>query len=464
MVLTDKKLSVLAGVASVLLVVTVIVYSGGFFGPARDFESGSLLIQGLDPQKVSKVAIDQGDDSVVLQRTGKGFVMTRRQGYPASAEKVNALFIKCTDIRCEEKVTENKDNHKDLGVASDDKEATVVKLFDSGGKVLTGIVVGGSVSRGRGVYVRSVNGDVVYATDKWTSFSTKVSDYVDTELVKVAKDDVVEVRVQQKDSTYTATRDKDGKATLKDAPKGKRAKTSDVESLFDALSGLTLDDIAVGADAAADPDTTFTCKTSKHTTYVLKLSKKDDKHYVKLAVQGPPAELVEKSRTIGKDEPQAELDKKDAVLKANDLAGAFNARHSNWVYEIASWSAGRLRKPLSDLVEDIPKDEVPEKITASHILIGYKGSSESKATRTKAEARKLAEDVLAKTKAHGANFAALAKKHSEGPSKEKGGDLGEFDKKTMHENFTKAAWKLKIGEISGIVETPFGFHVIKRTE
>ena len=466
MVLTDKKLSILAGVAGVLLVLTVIVYSGGFFGSARDFESGSLLIQGLDPQKVSRITIDKGSDSLALQRTDEGFTITQRQGYPASTEKVNALFIKCFEIRCDGKVTESKDNHKDLGVAAGDKEATVVKLLDNAGKVITGVVVGGSVSRGRGVYVRPVDKDVVYATDKWVSFSTKASDFVDTELVKVAKDDVVEVRVEQKDSTYTAIRDKDGGVILKDkdVPKGKRAKQSDVESLFDALSDLSLDDIAADAAVAANPDTTFTCKTSKHATYVVKLSKKDDKHYVKLSVKGPSAELVEKSTMIGENEPQAELDKKDAVLTANRKAGEFNARHNNWVYEIASWSAGKIRKPLTDLVEDIPKDEDPEKITASHILIGYKGADRSKATRTKAEARKLAEDVLVKVKAHGADFAALAKEHSEGPSGKKGGDLEEFGKGAMDKNFEKAAWKLKVGEISGIVETPFGFHVIKRTK
>ena len=464
MVLTDKKLSILAGVAAVMLVLTVVFHSSSLFESDGNFTSGSLLIQGLDPTGVSTITLAQGGETLTLQRTSSGFAVKQRQNYPVPADKVNSLFVKCTDIRCEERVTESKDKHKDLGVAADDKEATVVKLLDNDGKVIAGLVVGGSASRGRGVYVRPVDKDVVYAAEKWVSFSTKISDYVDTELVKVAKEDVVEVRVERKDSTYTVTRDKDGGVVLKDVPKGKRAKQSDVESLFDALSSLSLDDIAADAALAADPDTTFTCKTSKHATYVVKLSKKDDKHYVKLVVEGPSAELVEATKGFRGDESKAEKEKKDAILTANDRAAAFNIRHNNRVYEIASWDAGKIRKPLNDLVEDIPKPDDPEKITASHILIGYKGSSKSDATRTKAEARKLAEDVLAKVKAHGADFAALAREHSEGPSSAKGGDLGEFDKKTMHENFTKATWKLKVGEISGIVETPFGFHVIERTK
>jgi len=463
MVLTDKKLSILAGVAAALLVVTFIVHSSGLFESTGDFTPGSLLIQGLDPKIVTEVSIASGDDSVTLQRTKDGFAIKDRQGYPASTDKMNSLFINL-DIRCDEKITSNKENHKELGVAADDKDATVVKLTNNAGKIITGVVVGDRAARGSGVYIRTVDKDDVYAASKWVSFSTNISEYVETDLIKVAKDDVTEGTVAGKDGTYSVVRDKDNKIVLQKIPAGKQAKDSEVESLFDALSDLTLDDIAADPSVAAAPDVTFTCKTSKHATYTVQLAKKDDKHYVKLSVKGPDEELVQKSMRIGQDEPQAELDKKAAVLTANDKAGAFNSLHNNWVYEISSWAAGKMRKPLSDLIEDIPDADDPDKITASHILIGYKGASKSEATRTKDEARKLAEDILAKVKAPGADFAALAKEHSEGPSGEKGGDLGEFDKNTMHENFTKASFKLKVGEISDIVETPFGFHVIKRTK
>jgi peptidyl-prolyl cis-trans isomerase D len=117
--------------------------------------------------------------------------------------------------------------------------------------------------------------------------------------------------------------------------------------------------------------------------------------------------------------------------------------------------------PFSDLIEDITPDE----IAASHILISYKGAERSSATRTKEEARKLAEEVLAKAQASGANFAALAGQYSDEPgAKERGGDLGTFKKGAMAKPFEDAAFKLKVGEISGVVETPFGFHIIKRTK
>jgi len=463
MVLTDKKLSILGVLAGVLLAGTLIVYSGILSGTSDDFTSGSLLIQGLDPKIVSDISITQGEDSLVLHRTDAGFVVKSSQSYPAASEKINALFI-TLDIRCGAKITDSKDKHKDLGVADADKSATVVKLLDKDGKTLTGVVVGGQVSRGAGAYVRVVDQDAVYVSEKSVRFSTKMSDYVNTELLKIEKDDVMEVAITQKDVTCAAARDAAGAIFLKDIPKGKQAKQSEVEALFDALSSLTFDDIASDAKVAADADTMFVCKTKAHATYIVKISKKDDKNYVTLACGGPSEEVL-KSLNVQPGDPDAKLKLNNAILMARDNAPIFNRDHINWHYEIPSWTADKMRKSMTDLTEDIPAvNDDPEKVTASHILIGYEGSMRSKATRTKAEAKKLTEDILAKVKAPGADFAALAMKHSEGPSGKTGGSLGEFDKNTMHENFTKGTWKLKVGQISDLVETPFGFHIIKRTK
>ena len=105
----------------------------------------------------------------------------------------------------------------------------------------------------------------------------------------------------------------------------------------------------------------------------------------------------------------------------------------------------------------------PAKVQASHILYMYKGPrARPTVTRTKEEAMKAAEATLAKLKA-GGNFEELAKSESDCPSKARGGDLGAFGRGQMVPPFEKAAFALKVGELSGIVESPFGYHVIKRT-
>ncbi len=85
-------------------------------------------------------------------------------------------------------------------------------------------------------------------------------------------------------------------------------------------------------------------------------------------------------------------------------------------------------------------------------------------TRTKEDAQKLANKIQAQAKG-GADFGALAEKYSDDPSAKVGkGSLGKFARGQMVKPFGDAAFALKPGEISSVVETPFGFHVIKRTE
>ena len=104
----------------------------------------------------------------------------------------------------------------------------------------------------------------------------------------------------------------------------------------------------------------------------------------------------------------------------------------------------------------------PAKVRASHILIGTDGAT---AEEDKVAARKKAETVLAEAKEPGADFAALATEHSACPSKTKGGDLGLFPREgAMVEPFAAAAFALKTGEISDVVETRFGYHIIKVTD
>jgi len=101
-----------------------------------------------------------------------------------------------------------------------------------------------------------------------------------------------------------------------------------------------------------------------------------------------------------------------------------------------------------------------EAVKASHILIGVDAKA-SAADKKKAQDKAI---KLRKELAGGADFAALAKGNSTCPSSAQGGDLGFFGKGQMVPAFEKAAFALKPGEISDVVETQFGYHIIKVTE
>jgi len=112
---------------------------------------------------------------------------------------------------------------------------------------------------------------------------------------------------------------------------------------------------------------------------------------------------------------------------------------------------------------DTHQDEfkTPEMVKARHILIKV---DKSASEEDKKQAQKKAEDILSKIKA-GEDFAKLASEFSDDPgSKSKGGDLGFFARGRMVKPFEDAAFALKVGEVSGIVESPFGYHIIKAEE
>jgi parvulin-like peptidyl-prolyl isomerase len=88
-----------------------------------------------------------------------------------------------------------------------------------------------------------------------------------------------------------------------------------------------------------------------------------------------------------------------------------------------------------------------KKIKASHILV---------------EKHSQALKVLAEIKS-GSDFKNLARKYSTCPSGKRGGDLGFFGRGQMVKEFEKAAWSLKVGEVSEPVKTEFGYHVIMKT-
>ncbi len=101
--------------------------------------------------------------------------------------------------------------------------------------------------------------------------------------------------------------------------------------------------------------------------------------------------------------------------------------------------------------------ERPETVTASHILIGTEpGDSDEQKAEKRKELEGIREQLVA-----GGDFAELARNHSTCPSKAQGGSLGSFPRGRMVPEFEDAAFTQKVGDIGEIVETQFGYHLIK---
>ena len=157
----------------------------------------------------------------------------------------------------------------------------------------------------------------------------------------------------------------------------------------------------------------------------------------------------------------------DKVAEAQKRVRELNENLADWYYVISNEVYEKIRLDRQDFVKakETESEDLPEEISASHILISYKGASraDAKITRSKEEAKAEAERIHKLVTSEGNDFAETAKKHSDGPSSTKGGDLGKFKFEVMAKPFSEAAFSLDVGSVSEVVETDFGFHVIKRT-
>jgi peptidyl-prolyl cis-trans isomerase C len=103
-----------------------------------------------------------------------------------------------------------------------------------------------------------------------------------------------------------------------------------------------------------------------------------------------------------------------------------------------------------------------DQVSASHILLMYQGAASSSATRTKEEAATQIADLKTQIDG-GADFADIARDVSDCPSGAQGGDLGSFGRGQMVPEFETATYAMEVGDLSDVVETSFGFHLIQRT-
>jgi len=184
----------------------------------------------------------------------------------------------------------------------------------------------------------------------------------------------------------------------------------------------------------------------------------------------PPADLEKQidfkmAQNKGKFESP---EKYDEALKSSGVTEKDLTEISKKDIVISNYIETNIASKISVSDEEIKafydenRDKLAEEpqIKASHILIGVESSA---SPEMKAKAKEKAEAILKELK-DGKDFAEAAKTSSTCPSKEQGGDLGFFGKGQMVPEFEQAAFALKPGELSGVVETQFGYHIIKVTD
>jgi len=183
-------------------------------------------------------------------------------------------------------------------------------------------------------------------------------------------------------------------------------------------------------------------------------------------------ELLAKAKKPGSDFAALAKDNSDAPSSAPSGGHIGTFTKADWP---------EIHAPLRDTVFGLKVDEVApavveapygfvvlrrcpiERAASRHILIRYKGAKNAgpEITRSKAEAHKLAAELQRKVTT-GGDFAELARSSSEDSSAERGGDIGAQPRGRLSAAYEAALFKLRVGEISGVVESEHGYHIIQR--
>ncbi len=173
-----------------------------------------------------------------------------------------------------------------------------------------------------------------------------------------------------------------------------------------------------------------------------------------------PADLYLDKVQLGAEQAKAVYDKQSAAFRTVErLRLEYVVLSADALGKGAEISAAEVNKAYAAAGV---KYRISEQRRASHILIQV--AADAKADE-RAAARQKAEGILVELKASPERFATLAKQHSQDSgSAAKGGDLGLFGRGMMVKPFETAAFELKAGETSGIVESNFGLHIIRVTE
>jgi hypothetical protein len=359
MTITNKSLTVLAGLTAALLLVTILVMAHDPTRHQTPAGENQPLIQGLDPSLIAKIQISAEDKHVTLARKDDLFLVTERESYPASTTEVNSLLTKVLEIRCHAVVSDSPDSHKEFGVA-DDAKTTKVELTGKDGKNLATVLVGSNAKTG-GTYVRLLSGNTVYSTLEplWGVTADPVS-YLRTRLIEAPEADILSVTVSAGGSEYTISRDKDNKPQLQSVPAGKRVKQqTDLDDLFKALASLEFDDVTREAKGIVWSGT-YSCQLKNNLRYELRVGKKAGKQYVAARAVGPTEDDFKKVQEKTQNDSKQDIAKKTApLLQASVTAQTFNANSDGWNYQLKEYQAKNFTRTLADLVEAIPPATKP---------------------------------------------------------------------------------------------------------
>ena len=314
-----------------------------------------------------------------------------------------------------------------------------------------------------------IGGKKITALEAQQLFQKTTQGRIPPDLVEVYLPQFVEQMVSERAALYEADRlgisatDDEALSSIvanypQFFPNGSLANKDQFETAL-AQQGLTLQDVV---DAARDQVILHKMQAAVLGSVVVTPKDIEDefrRKYEKLKIQYiafPAAKFRDQAKPSDEEVRSYYEKNKGSFAQPSKMAYQVVVLDQDKVAASINVTDEQLRAAYSNALDNF---RMPERVHARHILLKTAGKSdaEKKALQAKAE------DMVKQLK-NGADFAELAKKYSEDGSKDQGGDLGWFTHGQMVAEFDNAAFALKPKEISGVVTSQFGYHIIQTLE
>ncbi|MBX3728428.1 MAG: peptidylprolyl isomerase [Candidatus Sumerlaeia bacterium] len=467
-----------------LALVTILVAAAAFYTlqgrraelVAAPSDTGPLfpgLVERLD--SVDRIEIRRQGETYTLERRDVRWALLESEGYWAASDSLQKLFAGLADMQIVEAKTANPEWHERLGLQDPtrlDSNGALVTL-SAGANQLASLIVGNSAPSSPGTrarYVRRNGEDQTWLVRTPIDIAASRNMWTDRNVLDLRPERVASVRIERWDGDKVEiTRDTpdDNTFDLLTLPEGAElSPTVNLMGIARSFQGITHAAVRRATDH-------FDGLTSES----LVMARTFDGLHVELRLRNDEAGDSWAIVRATFDEANRTGDDDAALLSTDEArkqAEEINSRTDGWAYQIPRWKVNQMVKATSELVQfpdaadesaatsSVPR---PSSVRASHILLPWEGALRSTIEgRTKEEARVLAEELLKKVRENPSDFADLAREHSGCPSAAEGGDLGVFGHGQMTPPFEAAAFALAPDQVSDIVETEFGYHIIRRTE
>ena len=456
--MNPKTLLILTALAGVVIVGAVLAVNSREASGNGGGEDLPQLITAAERERIEDtqtIRIESAEETITLERTEAGeWTVEENAGYVADSERVGKILRGFALMEVEELKTANPQLFDRLEVRDpeeDDSKGVRVTLLDEAGETIQSAVVGRtsrSIAGGQSLYVRVPEIENVLLVRSPLEARGSLEQFTRTEVFSLPRESLLEVKVTRFDGQVThidrPTTDT-AEWSMVNVPEGYEVTSaSRLRSFVTPLQTFRHDGVQrVSAWDELTTETTVMARTADGMTVEAVIRQNEDgEHFARF------------SASVAENAGNPE--------EAREAAEKFNAATEGFVFKLTDWQANSFLKDHEELLRE--SDPV-ETASASHILVAWEGSAAAgeDISRTKEEARTKAAELRARLAENPDDFEQIAREESEAAgATETGGSLGAVTEGTMEDAFEAALFALEPGEISEVVETRQGFHIIRR--